>query len=132
MDQDVRADNFRQRAAEIKAIAASIDDDVARATMQNLAADYERMAAEIDTRRRANATGATPQEAARRLMLLYVEIFRRRAGEAVRLQVLQSPFLADGWTLIEFYDGLFHAGSEGWLEFKNGEGILTARGAKVI
>src|SRR5260221_14513665 len=103
MDQGVRADNFRQRAAEIRGIAAAIEDDAARATMQNLAADYERMAAEIETRRRLNPTGATPAEAARRIILLYVEIFRRRAGEAVRLQVLQSPFLADGWTLIEFY-----------------------------
>ena len=131
MEQKVTAESFRQRAAQVREVANSIEDGSARANLENVAADCDRLAAEIETRRTNNAA-ATPEEAALRVLVIFVETFRRKPGEAVRLQHLQSPFLADGRTRSEFYDGLLYAGSKGWLEIKDDCCVLSEAGVKIV
>jgi len=130
MEQRVKAESFRQRAAQVREVATSVEDGSARVNLENVAADCDRLAAEIETRR-SNGAAATPEEAALRVLRIFVETFRRKPGEAIRLQHLQSPFLANGRTRGEFYDGLLYAGSQGWVEIKDDYCVLSEAGAKI-
>jgi len=77
-------------------------------------------------------TGPTPVEAAKRVVMILVEILNRSPGEAVRLDTVQTQFLSDAWTLVDFQTGLTYAAERHWIEMRDREAMLTDKGfAKV-
>lgn len=77
-------------------------------------------------------TGPTPVEAAKRVLMILVEILHRSPGDAIRLDAVQSEFLSDAWTLIDFQIGLAYATQRRWIEMHDREAVLTDQGfAKV-
>jgi len=77
-------------------------------------------------------TGPTPVEAAKRVLMILVEILHRTPGDAVRLDTVQTQFLSDAWTLVDFQSGLTYAAQHHWIKMHDRETVLTDRGfAKV-
>ena len=56
---ETKADRYRQRATELRTIAAGIMDLKARATLIEVAEDYERMAQAADSAALSGKSGAT-------------------------------------------------------------------------
>jgi hypothetical protein len=77
-------------------------------------------------------TGPTPVEAAKRVLMILVGILHRMPGDAVRLDTVQTQFLSDAWTLVDFQTGLTYAAQRRWIEMRDREAVLTKTGfAKV-
>ncbi len=57
---ETRAERYRQRANELRSIAATLNDDPARATLIEIAEDYERMAATAEKPPARNGAGIRP------------------------------------------------------------------------
>ena len=77
-------------------------------------------------------TGPTPVEAAKRVLMILVEILHRSPGQAIRLDTVQTEFLSDAWTLVDFQNGLTYAAERHWIEVRDREAVLTDNGfAKV-
>src|SRR5436190_11112029 len=78
--------------------------------------------------RRMLTTGPTPMEAAKRIVMILVEILHREPGQPARLDTIQAQFLSDAWTLVDFQAGLAFAAEKRWLDLLDREAALTMQG----